>query len=283
MFGTAPLSCLHPFQPHTLLYTPPPERYSSCLLCGQRFLRKNPQLLALHLQQQHPRQWEDTVESFLGKEGVGNHYLTPKTQPAYSVCYSPPHIYESVDTPKQVMNTLYNIYDTDEAFQAKVDNHDDLKSLVSVNLLYERINVKNCDTQNSDRNKYSNTPQRTEKSKCFRRPHPLPLSGLETYHGLPQPEPPLTPITGFPSEDSVSLSSDSEDYYHYTYASNKAFFGCNLCGDKFLDNPQLLKHLKSHHMAVTRALKAQYSCGKCPAKFFKNAFLLKHIETHCKR
>ena len=133
---------------------------------------------------------------------------------------------------------------------------------------------------------FSQTPQRTKNSKCFRRPLPLPLSGLETYHGVPQPEPPSVSITGLGSEsflgedDTTSLATERENYYHYSYNSDKALFRCNLCGDKFTDNSSLLLHLKTNHMAVSRALKAQFSCARCPAKFFKNAFLLKHSLTH---
>ena len=122
------------------------------------------------------------------------------------------------------------------------------------------------------------------KELNFRRP--LPLSGLETYHGVPQPEPPSVSISGLGSEsflvedDTTSLATEMENYYHYSYNSDKALFRCNLCGDKFTDNSNLLLHLKTNHMAVSRALKAQFSCAKCPAKFFKNAFLLKHSLTH---
>ena len=59
-----------------------------------------------------------------------------------------------------------------------------------------------------------------------------------------------------------------------------ALFRCNLCGERFVQNSRLVAHLKSQHMAVSRALKAQFSCARCPAKFFKNDFLLKHSLTH---
>ena len=161
-------------------------------------------------------------------------------------------------------------------------------------MLYDKIKVKESkDIFENKRIKVENqydlfphTPQRSKNSKSFRRPAPLPLSGLETYHGLPQPEPPTGPITGMGSEsylaedDNISLAREKENYYHYTYNSDKALFRCNLCGDKFTDNSNLLHHLKTNHMAVIRALKAQFSCAKCPAKFFKNAFLLKHSLTH---
>ena len=165
-------------------------------------------------------------------------------------------------------------------FQNIEDNHK--SSLQRVNLLYESINNKDCDTF-SGQNTFPRTPQRTKNSKCFRRRIPLPLSGQETYHGLPQPEPPKSPISGLEADDSVSRISDIEDYHHFAYASTKACFRCNLCGESFPENHQLLTHLKFQHKAVARALKAQYSCGKCPAKFFKNAFLLKHVEMHCRR
>ena len=157
------------------------------------------------------------------------------------------------------------------------------------NKLYEKIKVKDFNglTKNkSERleNQYESflhTPKRSKHSKSFRRPAPLPLSGLETYHGLPQPEPPTATITGMGSESYlVEEESVIQEYYHHTYISDKALFRCNLCGDKFTDNSNLLLHLKTNHMAVTRALKAQFSCAKCLAKFFKNAFLLKHCLTH---
>ena len=130
------------------------------------------------------------------------------------------------------------------------------------------------------------TPQKSQYSKTFRRLAPLPPDGIETYHGLPQPEPPTVPITGsdmaheVEDEDTISLTREKENYSHYTYYSDKALFKCNLCGDKFTDNSNLLLHLKTKHMAVSRALKAQFSCAKCPAKFFKNEFMLKHSLTH---
>ena len=147
---------------------------------------------------------------------------------------------------------------------------------------YETIDIKDSDTP-SGQNTFPRTPQRIKNSKFFPESNPLQLSGLETYHRLPQPEPPQSPITGLDSDDSVSHFSDSEEYIHFIYATTKACFRCNLCGESFPENHQLLTHLKLQHMAVARALKAQYSCGKCPAKFFKNAFLLKHMEMHWKR
>ena len=165
-----------------------------------------------------------------------------------------------------------------------------------MNVLYDKIKVneskvlsetKRIKIENqSYHDSFPHTPQRSQNSKCFRRPTPLPLYGLDTYHGLPQPEPPASPITGMESEsyleedDTISLTTEKENYYHYTYNSDKALFRCNLCGDIFADNSNLLHHLKTNHMAVSRALKAQFSCAKCPAKFFKNAFLLKHSLTH---
>ena len=168
------------------------------------------------------------------------------------------------------------------------------KIILKNNKLYDKIKVNDFNdlTQNKScrqENQYGpfpHTPKRIKHSKCFRRPVPLPLSGLDTYHGLPQPEPPTSPITGMGSEsylaeeDSISIAREKEECYHYTYNSDKALFRCNLCGDKFTDNNNLLNHLKTNHMAVLRALKAQFSCAKCPAKFFKNAFLLKHSLTH---
>ena len=77
--------------------------------------------------------------------------------------------------------------------------------------------------------------------------------------------------------------ADTDSFYSYTYNNDKALFRCNLCGDKFTQNSNLLVHLKTNHMAVSRALKAQFSCAKCPAKFFKNDFLLKHSLIHSAR
>ena len=168
--------------------------------------------------------------------------------------------------------------------------------LLKKSLQYDKLKVKENNNDNKalnvnkrikiDSDSFHQTPQRSRCSRSFRRPAPLPLSGQETYHGLPQPEPPTGPITGMGSEsylaedDTISLAREKENYYHYTYNSDKALFRCNLCGDKFTDNSNLLHHLKTNHMAVSRALKAQFSCAKCPAKFFKNAFLLKHSLTH---
>ena len=164
------------------------------------------------------------------------------------------------------------------------DKEDSLKSsLQMVDFLYETIDIKDCDTP-CDQNTFHRTPQqRTKNSKFLPGKNPLQLSGLETYHRLPQPEPPKSPMSGLDSDDSVSHFSDSEEYFHFLYATTKASFRCNLCGESFPENYQLLTHLKLQHLAMVRALKAQYSCGKCPAKFFKNAFLIKHIKTHCER
>ena len=91
------------------LGTPPTERYSSCLLCGQRFLKRNIKLLALHLKQQHPHQWNVALEGVLRAEKNDHHYLTPKTQPSYGSVPSPPHIYESIDTPLQVRGLFVSV------------------------------------------------------------------------------------------------------------------------------------------------------------------------------
>ena len=168
--------------------------------------------------------------------------------------------------------------------------------LLKKSLQYDKLKVKENNNDNKalnvnkrikiDSDSFHQTPQRSRCSRSFRRPAPLPLSGQETYHGLPQPEPPTGPITGMGSEsylaedDTISLAREKENYYHYTYNSDKALFRCNLCGDKFTDNCNLLNHLKTNHMAVLRALKAQFSCAKCPAEFFNKAFLLKHSLTH---
>jgi hypothetical protein len=122
--------------------TPPPERHSFCLHCGQRFLKKNVKLLALHFQQQHPDKLSKALHGFFSGENseiknqVNNRttnvsifmflqfqiltpnllgvrlstYLTPNLQdhiPGRPGAYlqlldSPFHIYESVDSPKQV-------------------------------------------------------------------------------------------------------------------------------------------------------------------------------------
>lgn len=271
--------------------TPPPERHTICL-CGQRFLKKNVKLLALHLQQQHPDKFSRALEGFFGPDqqvvGGCSNYLTPNisvnthNSGGYlQLQESPPHIYESVDTPLQKGRC----------------GADEPKSLLRNNQLYDTIKVKEMTDLNDVRRvraknlyeSFPHTPQRTKNSKCFRRPAPLPLSGLETYHGVPQPEPPSISITGLGSEsymgeeDSISLEREKENYYHYTYNSDKALFRCNLCANTFTDNSNLLQHLKTNHMAVSRALKAQFSCARCPAKFFKNAFLLKHSLTHTEK
>ena len=119
-----------------------PERHSFCLHCGQRFLTNNVKLLALHLQQQHPVKVSQALQGlFIGEKSEikkqVNHYnypcmnmyvsqfqnltpnpldvpvsnyLTPNLYnyiPGRPEAYlqlldSPFHIYESVDTPKQV-------------------------------------------------------------------------------------------------------------------------------------------------------------------------------------
>jgi len=40
------------------------ERHSFCLLCGQRFLKKQVKLLALHLQQQHPKKFSQVMDTY---------------------------------------------------------------------------------------------------------------------------------------------------------------------------------------------------------------------------
>ena len=168
--------------------------------------------------------------------------------------------------------------------------------LIKQSLQHEKIKVKERYSNNkfpnvnkrikmdSD-NSLNKPPQRSKSSISFRRQVPLPLSSHETYHGLPQPEPPPVSVHGLESEscqadDNNKLAREEENYYHYTDNSDQALFRCNLCGDRFTENDNLLQHLKTNHMAVSRALKAQFSCAKCPAKFFKNAFLLKHSLTH---
>ena len=89
--------------------TPPTERYSSCLLCGQRFLKRNIKLLALHLEQQHPQKWNDAVKGLLAEETKDYHYLTPKTLPSYASVPSRSRIYESINTPLQVWNIFVHI------------------------------------------------------------------------------------------------------------------------------------------------------------------------------
>ena len=115
----------------------------------------------------------------------------------------------------------------------QIQGQDKGKTILKNNKLYEKIKVNNFNYLNQNKsgrleNQYEpfpHTPQRTKRSKCFRRPAPLPLSGLETYHGLPQPEPPTGPITGMGSE-SYLAEDDSicQEYYHYIYNSAKALF-----------------------------------------------------------
>ena len=69
MFGKPPPSpSLNHAVSHFLPATPPPERHSFCLLCGQRFLKKNIKLLALHLQQQHPYKFAQAMDGFFDME-----------------------------------------------------------------------------------------------------------------------------------------------------------------------------------------------------------------------
>jgi len=277
MFGKPPSSpSPDPASPHFLPATPPPERHSFCLLCGQRFLKKHVKLLALHLQQQHPKKFSQVMDSYFVKEKTLEEL---QQHGAFDLkrAPSPLHYYESIDTPKLALKGAK------ENGVKKSLNYDKLKvkeNNNTINTLNDNKRLK------IDSDSYHQTPQRTQSSRSFRRPVPLPLSDQKTYQGLPQPEPPSGIITGMESdsyhaEDNVNtLTKEKENYYHFTYNSDKALFRCNLCGDKFIDNSNLLHHLKTNHMAVSRALKAQFSCAKCPAKFFKNAFLLKHSLTH---
>ena len=44
------------------------DRHSFCLLCGQRFLKKQVKLLALHLQQQHPKKFSQVMDTYFVKD-----------------------------------------------------------------------------------------------------------------------------------------------------------------------------------------------------------------------
>ena len=78
MFGRPPPSPApsRPHLPHPGLSTPPPERHSFCLLCGQRFLKKHVKLLALHLQQQHPKKFSQVMDTYFVSENKTS--LEPK-------------------------------------------------------------------------------------------------------------------------------------------------------------------------------------------------------------
>merc|ERR1719443_2807964 len=86
--------------------TPPPERHSFCLLCGQRFLKKHIKLLALHLQQQHPKKFSQVMDTYFVSENKTS--LEPKQtspvpqspkmdQKRIPSPLSPYHHYEDVD------------------------------------------------------------------------------------------------------------------------------------------------------------------------------------------
>ena len=159
---------------------------------------------------------------------TASHYLTPQNHhddyiPERSQAYiqlldSPFHIYESVDTPCKVgLRHLEQGVWQPVVFQDKGYRQN---AFLRNNQLYETIKVRenSCldEVRRANPNNlyesFSQTPQRTKNSKCFRRPLPLPLSGLETYHGVPQPEPPSVSISGLGSEsflgedDTTSLA-----------------------------------------------------------------------------
>ena len=57
-------------RPPTLSHVSSPtmDRHSFCLLCGQRFLKKQVKLLALHLQQQHPKKFSQVMDTYFVKD-----------------------------------------------------------------------------------------------------------------------------------------------------------------------------------------------------------------------
>jgi len=57
-------------RPPTLAHVSSPtmDRHSFCLLCGQRFLKKQVKLLALHLQQQHPLKFSQVMDTYFVKD-----------------------------------------------------------------------------------------------------------------------------------------------------------------------------------------------------------------------
>lgn len=272
-----------PAPPGIVPSTPPPDRHAFCLLCGQRFLRKHVKLLALHLQQQHPAQFSAAVQHHCSMAAVPpdpvtpeGRYLTPSLPLSQEMSLSPPHHYEEVDTTTdqdQYLTILSPVAQTTHTPQDTKRLRMERGEVTECKGIFRKVNTLN-------------TPHKTQQYRSFRRAGPRVIG--ETYQGIAQPEPPPNPITGLGSE-SCLLETETEDvetlklrekenYHHYTSAH--LLFRCNLCGDRFDANPDLLSHLKQEHMAVSRVLKPQYSCAKCPANFFKNAFLLKHSLIH---
>lgn len=80
---------------------------------------------------------------------------------------------------------------------------------------------RNSFTEIQDR-KRDRTPQRCRQTRSFRREGGARLTGLETYQGLPQPEPPSLPITGIGSESDL-LEPDGLSLSYSRYGTDLLF------------------------------------------------------------
>ena len=80
---------------------------------------------------------------------------------------------------------------------------------------------RNSFTEIQDR-KRDRTPQRCRQTRSFRREGGARLTGLETYQGLPQPEPPSLPITGIGSESNL-LEPDGLSLSYSRYGTDLLF------------------------------------------------------------
>lgn len=57
-------------------------------------------------------------------------------------------------------------------------------------------------------------------------------------------------------------------------------FECAICLNGFLNNTDLLTHMRLQHTGPLKLLQPSFKCGQCAAKFYKNSYLVKHCRFH---
>lgn len=57
-------------------------------------------------------------------------------------------------------------------------------------------------------------------------------------------------------------------------------FECAICLNGFVNNIDLLTHIRLQHTGPLKLLQPSFKCGLCAAKFYKNSYLLKHCRFH---
>ena len=237
-----------------------------CTFCSLRFPDSKTNTVLRHFFEKHGEEFEKYIYQ-LAKDGLTNNGMqqvlpdkrsdlrtSAKRRLRFSVPEAVCHLYDrdspSVtqsreDTNEGEREKEFSNNDTDQHMNNENYPATPIKELeLSVNVTPKRGCLPLCKKSHSPKPKYTSTPLRRRKRR-------VGSSLNEKVHFL--------------FHTKVSPHSPKNRIYR-----------CNLCRSRFVNNQDLVQHIKTTHSSLHFQLKPAYSCGACTAQFYSKEFLFKH-------